>query len=123
MEHQAYSAEQFCYLTTTGRKTGRLHRIEIWFALHANTLYLLSGGGAAADWVRNGDEHPDVLVELGPLRLPGCQRRVIDRAEDALARDLVWRKYATGDDSLESWRDTALPIAIDLPREHVTPHP
>jgi hypothetical protein len=25
--------EEFCYLTTTGRVTGRPHEIEIWFAL------------------------------------------------------------------------------------------
>jgi len=25
--------EAFCYLTTTGRRTGRLHTIEMWFAL------------------------------------------------------------------------------------------
>jgi hypothetical protein len=25
--------EAFCYLTTTGRRTGRAHTIEIWFAL------------------------------------------------------------------------------------------
>ena len=36
--------EQFCYLTTRGRISGRAHRIEIWFALDAATLYMLSGG-------------------------------------------------------------------------------
>ncbi len=36
--------EQFCYLTTTGRKTGRPHTIEIWFGFANDTFYLLSGG-------------------------------------------------------------------------------
>jgi hypothetical protein len=32
-----------CYLTTTGRVSGRPHTIEIWFALQDRTLYVLSG--------------------------------------------------------------------------------
>ena len=27
-----HAGEQFCYLTTTGRVTGRPHEVEIWFA-------------------------------------------------------------------------------------------
>jgi len=34
-----------CYLTTIGRVSGKLHRIEICLAHHEGTLYLLSGGG------------------------------------------------------------------------------
>ena len=37
-------SEDFCYLTTTGRTSGKPHEIEIWFALRDGTLYLLSGG-------------------------------------------------------------------------------
>ena len=36
--------EDFCYLTTVGRVTGRPHEIEIWFAIEGQTLYMLSGG-------------------------------------------------------------------------------
>ena len=28
-----HAAEQYCYLTTTGRVSGRPHEIEIWFAV------------------------------------------------------------------------------------------
>ena len=41
--------EDFAYLTTTGRKSGRPHRIEIWFAIDDGKLYLLSGGADKAD--------------------------------------------------------------------------
>ena len=41
----------FAYLTTTGRRTGKEHTIEIWFALHEGRIYMLSGGGDRADWV------------------------------------------------------------------------
>ena len=45
--------EEYCYLTTMGRVSGKPHRIEIWFGTSPGTslgtaskiLYLLSGGG------------------------------------------------------------------------------
>lgn len=38
-------SEQYCYLTTTGRRSGRDHTIEIWFSATESALYLISGGG------------------------------------------------------------------------------
>ena len=46
---RALAGEDFCYLTTTGRVTGRPHEIEIWFALDGATLYMLSGGRGRSD--------------------------------------------------------------------------
>ena len=103
----------FCYLTTTGRVSGRPHRIEIWFALHGGNAYLLSGGRDRSDWVRNLIAEPGVDLEIG-----GETRRTIARVveagtdEDALARRLLVEKYRTSDDDLASWGRTSLPIAI-----------
>lgn len=44
--------EDFCYVTTTGRRSRAPHTIEIWFAVADDAVYLLSGGGDRADWVR-----------------------------------------------------------------------
>ena len=109
------AALDFCYLTTTGRTTGEPHRIEIWFAAHParDTIYMLSGGRDRADWVRNLVASPHCRVEIGDRRLVGDGRVIEGTDDDELARTLVHDKYATGDD-LESWRATALPVAIDL---------
>src|SRR6186713_3406091 len=40
----SWAATPFAYLTTTGRRTGQPHRIEIWFAAEQGSIYLLSGG-------------------------------------------------------------------------------
>ena len=40
----AYADEEFCYLTTTGRRTGRPHTIEIWFAVDRGVVYMMAGG-------------------------------------------------------------------------------
>ena len=109
----------FCYLTTTGRGSGRPHTVEIWFALQGGTLYLLSGGGDRSDWVRNLTRHPEVTVRLGrwdAAERPGRARLVEPGSdEDELARRLVAGKYqpAYGGD-LSGWRRSALPVAIDL---------
>jgi deazaflavin-dependent oxidoreductase (nitroreductase family) len=109
----------FCYLTTTGRVSGRSHTIEIWFALHGRTLYLLSGGGDRSDWVRNLRRDPAVTVRLGrrdAAELPGRARVVeVGSDEDELARRLVAGKYQPGyGGDLSGWRRSALPVAVDL---------
>lgn len=106
--------EDFCYLTTTGRVTGRPHRIEIWFALEDRTLYILSGGRNRSDWVKNLQRTPEVAVRIGDGRLEGRARIVEDPEEDELARQLLVEKYETRPGSLSNWRRTALPVAIDL---------
>jgi len=109
------AGEQYCYLTTRGRVSGRPHRIEIWFAIEGTTLYLLSGGGDRSDWVRNLRQTPAVTVEIGAGRFHGRARIVSDHGEDERARALVHDKYAGGHaGELTDWRDSALPIAVDL---------
>ena len=113
-----FAGEQFCYLTTRGRVTGNPHRIEIWFAIERDTLYMLSGGGERSDWVKNLRGTSAVTVEIGDHLFEGHGRIVSDRAEDEHARTLVHDKYAgsyVGD--LSGWRRSALPIAVDLERE------
>jgi deazaflavin-dependent oxidoreductase (nitroreductase family) len=110
-----YADEQYCYLTTTGRVTGRPHRIEIWFAIDGATLYLLSGGRERSDWVQNLRREPRVTIEIGSGVFAGEARIVEDDAEDQRARRLVHDKYAGGySGDLTDWRESALPIAIDV---------
>lgn len=106
----------FCYLTTTGRVTGHPHTIEIWFALDENTLYMLSGGGTNADWVKNLLRTPAVTtVRIKNTHFAGRGRIVEDAEEDVLARRIVVAKYQPRDsDDLSEWGWTALPVAVDL---------
>ena len=117
MDEAGLAALDFCYVTTTGRISGRPHTIEIWFALHEGSVYLLSGGGEASDWVRNIRENPTVGLRLGD-RDYLAQAQVIedDADEDALARRAMLDKYGvrSGED-LREWGRTALPVRIDLP--------
>jgi len=108
--------EDFCYLTTTGRVTGRPHEIEIWFSLvpETGTLYMLSGGGGSSDWVKNLRRKPEVEVQIADERLGGHAREARDAEEDELARRLLVEKYESSPGRLENWRRTALPVVVDL---------
>jgi deazaflavin-dependent oxidoreductase (nitroreductase family) len=105
-----------CYVTTTGRSSGHPHTIEIWFGLHEGTVYLLSGGSDASDWVRNIRVNPTVGLRMGERDFLAKARIVQDPDEDALARRVLLDKYAPGSaEDLTEWGRTALPVAIDLP--------
>ncbi|MGD9889762.1 MAG: nitroreductase family deazaflavin-dependent oxidoreductase [Dehalococcoidia bacterium] len=109
------SDEDYCYLTTTGRTSGRPHTIEIWFGLTGGTLYLLAGGGERADWVRNLRRTPRVTVRIQETIFTGAARVIDGSDEDRHARALLVTKYGPRDQSdLTNWGRRALPIAIDL---------
>jgi deazaflavin-dependent oxidoreductase (nitroreductase family) len=105
----------YCYLTTTGRVSGEPREIEIWFALAGETLYLMAGGRERAHWVRNIRNRPEVTVRIGDETV-SARGRVIrpGTPDDALARRLLFEKYEPRSGNLASWRDSALPVALDL---------
>jgi len=114
------AGEAYCYLTTTGRRTGNLHTIEIWFAMPENgrALYVLSGGDDRSDWVRNLRVDPRVTVRVGSAAAEehaGTARPVEVPAEDEAARKLLAAKYQGwhAGEHMSHWARTALCIAID----------
>lgn len=108
------AGEAFCYLTTTGRVSGRPHTIEIWFALSEQTLYLLFGGLERSDWVKNAWRQPNVTVKIADMVLTGHARPVNDAEEDALACHLIGEKYHKSEEDLDAWLRSALPVSVDL---------
>jgi deazaflavin-dependent oxidoreductase (nitroreductase family) len=111
----ALSNEAYCYLTTTGRKSGQPRELEIWFAAHGETLYLMAGGREKSHWVRNLDAHAAATVRIGQITLNVTARRVTDPIEDARARELLLAKYAPAHQGdLSNWGRTALPVALDI---------
>lgn len=105
---------QYAYLTTTGRHSGEPRRIEIWFGVVDGWVYLLAGGRDRSHWVRNLQEKPEVLVEIGGEVHAG-RARVVEpgTAEDRQARETLVAKYASGN-NLDEWGRTALPVAISF---------
>ena len=110
------AAEEYCYLTTTGRVSGRPHEIEIWFGFRGNSVFFLSGGGESSDWVKNLRANPSASVRIGRRTFSGRARGLVDGQEEALVRRLLAAKYQEWREGkrLSAWARTALPVAIDL---------
>ena len=114
MDDTVLDREEFCYVTTVGRRTGKPHTIEIWFAARNATLYILAGNGERADFVQNLVADPSAVVKIGEHAYRGVGRIVTDETEMSQARVLIPVKYAHREDGLEEWAQTALPVAIDI---------
>ena len=119
MDLQAVRDEAYCYLTTTGRKSGEPREIEIWFGVIAGSLYMLSGSGEdergpKAHWVRNLLKTPACTVRIRGETVPATGR-IVERGtdEDAAARELLVAKYqgsSSGD--LSDWGRRSVVVAL-----------
>lgn len=109
-----FSDEEFCYLTTFGRKTGRPHEIEIWFAVEGDKLFMLSGARGRSDWVRNLMKEPRVSVRIADETFEGNARVIEGEGDDALARDLLVEKYEKEPGKLTRWREESLPVRVEV---------
>lgn len=79
-------------LTTTGRRSGRPHRIEIWFIQLGGRYYLCSERGERAHWVQNLQRRPVVVVTIGTRTLAG-RGRVLSVTHDAALIARVRRAF------------------------------
>ena len=87
---------KYFYLTTTGRRSGRPRRIEIWFTRQERAYYLVAEHGRRARWVQNLIVDPAVRARVG-ARSFRARARVVDRAaERELVRSVRRRSEATG---------------------------
>ncbi|MEO8357519.1 MAG: nitroreductase family deazaflavin-dependent oxidoreductase [Chloroflexota bacterium] len=107
--------EDYCYLTTKGRLSGRPHEIEIWFGIENNSLYLLSGSHNS-DWVKNLLKDPSVTVAIARHTFTGTARIVKEKEEEMTARYMLAEKYQEWEQgrTLSQWARTALVVGIEL---------
>lgn len=82
-----------CRLVTTGRHSGRLHDIEIWFGTSQGVVYIISGNGPGADWYRNARSNPAVTIRFGETTYQGSARPVTDAAERRLVGEIMRDRY------------------------------
>src|SRR4051812_35742138 len=91
----AKTEPEYCYLTTTGRVSGKPHEIEIWYVRLGDVLYLLSGGGEKSDWVKNLRKDANVSLRIGEVTY-AARARVLEPgdAADPTARKLLFDRYS-----------------------------
>jgi deazaflavin-dependent oxidoreductase (nitroreductase family) len=108
--------EDYCYLSTKGRISGRLHEIEIWFVAQGTNIYLLSGGGDKSDWVKNLLKDPNVTVRIAKSTFIGSAYPAKNQAEDSPIRYAMAEKYQEWENgrTLSEWARTSLVVEIEL---------
>lgn len=88
------SEGEFLYLTTAGWKTGRQHRIEIWFVEYGGKYYVMSEGRERAHWAQNIMHNSTVSFSAGGKSFAGTGK-VIGSKEPVAdkVRKLMKAKY------------------------------
>jgi hypothetical protein len=69
-------------LNTSGWKTGRQHKIEIWFAVYDRRYYIISELGNNAHWVQNILHNSKVSFSVNNKIFKGTGR-IINRAKES----------------------------------------
>jgi deazaflavin-dependent oxidoreductase (nitroreductase family) len=83
------SKAQFLYLTTLGWKSGKEHRIEIWFVEHNKRYYIISERLDSAHWVQNIKHNPAVSFSIDNRIFKGSARIVDQEKEAALSAEVL----------------------------------
>jgi selenophosphate synthetase-related protein len=87
-------------LATKGWKTGRQHKIEIWFVSYAGKYYVISERKEKAHWVRNIMHDKRVLFTVNSNSFEGTARIVHKRTESKLTEEvtnIMYTKYGWND--------------------------
>ena len=106
-----FEKEEYCYLTTRGRVTGKPHEIEIWFVVQADALYLMSGGRDKSDWVKNLLKEPNVSLRINGETFAAIASLLNDKAIEDIVRMKMATKYNEKEGSeLSEWAQTALVV-------------
>jgi deazaflavin-dependent oxidoreductase (nitroreductase family) len=108
---------EFAHLTTRGRRSGRPHTVELWFAPVGSAVWFIAGGGTSSDWVANLVAEPAVRVRVGERTFAGRARTEAGDAGGAgEARRLLAARYQGWEEGrpLSDWAAHGLAVAVDL---------
>ena len=96
MPNPPHTQSQFLYLTTKGWKTGKLHKIEIWFVEQNKKYYVISEYKKKVHWVQNILHDPTISFHVDNQAFHGYGRVIEDVAETDLINrvsQLMDKKY------------------------------
>ena len=87
------SKPQFLYLTTHGRKSGKEHRIEIWFVELNKRYYIISERLEGAHWVQNIKHNPTVSFSINENNVFNGTARIVDQVRVWVG----WRSFESNE--------------------------
>lgn len=89
---EAVEGREFIYLTTRGRKTGKLHMVELWFAFADGKIYL-SHEGEQTDWMKNLRKTDSVSARIDRVKFDAKARIVGEGSSRELGKRALYEKY------------------------------
>lgn len=84
--------EKFAYLTTVGRRTGRPHTVQLWFAFADGSIFL-SHEGKYTDWMKNIVQGSRVSARIGRLTLKADATILKEGKRQELGKASLYGKY------------------------------
>jgi len=113
--------ERFVHLTTKGRRTGRPHTVELWFALSGGSVYL-SHEGERTDWMKNLARESAVTVRIDGVT-SWASARVAEGAARELGKRALYEKYygRASKEVIDDWFD--LSVVPELTPSGAPPRP
>lgn len=107
---------KLAHLTTRGRRTGKPHTVEIWFAASGDVVYL-SHEGDYTDWMKNIQKDEKVSLEINGARFEGKARIVSEGESFLIGKHALYLKYYGKADSVvvDDWfsESTIVEIMVD----------
>ena len=108
-------SQKFIHLTTKGRKTGRPHSVELWFAASDGKVFL-SHEGKETDWMKNIKQKGEVSFEIGGEKFTGKAHHIEEHTQEAWqCKVALYEKYygKATKEVIEDWFSLSKLIAIE----------
>jgi len=109
-------------ITTIGRKTGKLRRLEIWFHNLDGELFLTGSPGKKRDWLANLIANPNFTFHLKQSIRADIPAKATPIFDEPSRREIMARlieKLGGGRD-LEAWVKDSPLVKFELDIEHAT---
>jgi deazaflavin-dependent oxidoreductase (nitroreductase family) len=110
----ALKNEKFIYLTTRGRKTGKSHVVELWFAVGKEKIYLSHEGGLT-DWMKNIKKDGNVKLKIAAENFDGTAILASAGSEGREAgKKALYEKYygPVSQQALDDWFELSTLVEI-----------
>lgn len=113
MSVAALAGKKLIYLTTRGRRTGKPHSVELWFAVQNDKIFL-SHEGRHTDWMKNLQKYGKVDFKIGDTSFCGRARIVADTEVFNKGKHALYAKYygKAGDDVIDDWFSESTMVEI-----------
>ena len=89
----ALNRKSLLELTVVGRKTGQPRTVKIWFVATQDKIYVSSGRGSDAQWIKNLKQTPTIICQIGATRLQGTALWLEGKQVQNDIFPLFFRKY------------------------------